>query len=907
MYRYWALEVTKSQEKDVMYKKMLSKVMLKFVAAIGVCAVTLATVQAAGVPFAQIVSHPLTPSGIKAAGLSASTQKSSGLLSTGLGTPVYLEVQVTNIVVTQVVWRLQIPTNDSRPSLAVLQDSPLNNLLRAPIYDVGERNTYFVPTNQYAGASIVYSYTYTNSPGGNKTNSVTVALTNVTTGGSVTYSNILGGATTNTTTVTVTNNVYLLQGRTALSPDVVGEYIVAANVYGKTGAVSVLVSVTNKITAAEYIGVEDSGCAFCHSGKPFTTNDNYGAWFVTYHADAFERKIDGGPAFDGTLLGAGFKSSCYSCHTTGYDANSNALNNGGFYDEMTNAALLPPNSVNYWIPPTSGPGQWENMPVALQDKANIQCEDCHGPAGEHFGDTNKISISLSAGVCASCHDSTNGHVTAFEWSQSMHGSGSASYKTNNVSANPLTFTWCSRCHSTAGFIDAFKTNGITRTTGLEGITCAACHDPHPTGTETNEHLLRTLADIKIGPENGPVVATISDGGDGKLCMQCHRSRFVSAAVNTSNYPASFGPHDSPIADMLAGVNGIEYGGFTNLSLRSPHLTILKDTCINCHMEQSIKTSTNPSISNSFMYAQGHTMKMVTTDGVDIAVACQSCHVETGGTNFDFVDTTFNPLTDNPNNDYDGDAVHGVVVEGVQTQVSNLLSRLAALLPPFSHGSIGVNANSSVEQLKAAYNYDFVSADGSHGVHNAGYAVDLLKASIADMQDWGQYSPRTNTTLKLPVFTWPAADGTLKSGVTNYTLQILLNGKAFKTLALKGAPTWTPAAPLAAGNYQWRVGTSRWISFSRLAVAPGPITLISPSGISTGGTTRVFTWVADLNSTKYNMEIHTPNGKTSTFAGITGTSVAKTIAKGTNTWQMQGINTDGLGTGPWSTNVTYIIR
>ena len=36
------------------------------------------------------------------------------------------------------------------------------------------------------------------------------------------------------------------------------------------------------------------------------------------------------------------------------------------------------------------------------------------------------------------------------------------------------------------------------------------------------------------------------------------------------------------------------------------------------------------------------------------------------------------------------------------------------------------------QLEAAYNWEFVSNDGSLGIHNTAYAVGLLKASIANL-------------------------------------------------------------------------------------------------------------------------------------------------------------------------------
>ena len=41
-------------------------------------------------------------------------------------------------------------------------------------------------------------------------------------------------------------------------------------------------------------------------------------------------------------------------------------------------------------------------------------------------------------------------------------------------------------------------------------------------------------------------------------------------------------------------------------------------------------------------------------------------------------------------------------------------------------------NMPAKFLKAYYNWEFVYYDGSYGVHNAPFAVGLLKASIADL-------------------------------------------------------------------------------------------------------------------------------------------------------------------------------
>ena len=86
-------------------------------------------------------------------------------------------------------------------------------------------------------------------------------------------------------------------------------------------------------------------------------------------------------------------------------------------------------------------------------------------------------------------------------------------------------------------------------------------------------------------------------------------------------------------------------------------------------------------------------------------------------------------------DYDGNGV----IEGVQTEVRGLLSKLALLLPPVgvaktnhSPSNISITSSWTKPQLRAGYNYLFVVEDGSYGIHNLSYAVGLLKASIADL-------------------------------------------------------------------------------------------------------------------------------------------------------------------------------
>jgi hypothetical protein len=477
---------------------------------------------------------------------------------------------------------------------------------------------------------------------------------------------------------------YTVAARKLLVPDLVGQYAVRAEVLGTTtsGApASVVANLT--ITGGRYMGVM-SACGFCHGGG--IEPDLVTPWMDTGHADFFALAIDG-------YKSDHYASYCISCHTVGYDTNALAVN-GGFDDVAR--------TVGWTFPAHPGPGVWDAMHPDLQNKGNIQCENCHGPAEQHNGDTNKIAISLSAGNCAQCHDSLNQHWHNVEWERSMHSTG---YVFRATGA-------CAPCHSAIGFIDAHDGDGKgSRGTGDEGITCQACHDPH---SDENPDQLRTLDDVKLGDSaDATPVAVITTGGKGKLCMQCHKSR-RTAETYATQYRSNYGPHHSVQTDMLAGKNAIEYGGISVAAPQNPHMNV-PDTCVTCHMTV-LRNDPNPAYSNAFTHAGGHTWKMEAPDGTDITKGCLPCHVTS---EFDF---TYR------GEDYDGDGN----VEGVQSEVEGLLETLGNLLPP-DGPSVTVTSAYTVKQLRAAYNYLYVEEDGSHGVHNPRYAVALLKASIADLQ------------------------------------------------------------------------------------------------------------------------------------------------------------------------------
>ena len=505
-------------------------------------------------------------------------------------------------------------------------------------------------------------------------------------------------------------------GRMLLRADLVGQYTVVATIVTSGSGTA---SVTNTITAATYMGVNT--CALCHSGG-VVAQDEFTPWQTTAHASIFTQGINGQIIENGAPF---YSQSCLVCHTVGYDVNTNAVN-GGFDDVAT--------QLHWTFPTVLAPTNWAYMQAvypSLANLANIQCENCHGPGSQHaysLGNTNFISVTVNSGDCNQCHDAPSHHIYGTEWYASRHA-----LTTGPASANCLT------CHSANGFIarEAANTNGtyaVVATTNVTfaPISCQTCHEPHGATIPTNNpHLLRTLTAVTM-----PDGTVITNAGEGALCLECHQNRNGSATNQLVQYPqgkltwfggSSFGAHDNPQGDMIEGLNANTYG--QNIP-SSPHRYAVTNLCVGCHMQTL-------SASDPGLYlAGGHTWNMsynVVTNGitntVDEVGVCMPCHGPIPSFNFQTAD-------------YNGDGV----IEGVQTEVQHLLDKLSTLLPGTNYQassgnyvadglvktSLKFQTNWPAKFLKAGYNWQFVTEDGSKGVHNVAFAVGILKASIGDL-------------------------------------------------------------------------------------------------------------------------------------------------------------------------------
>jgi predicted CXXCH cytochrome family protein len=412
-----------------------------------------------------------------------------------------------------------------------------------------------------------------------------------------------------------------------------------------------------------FVGGQGEGCT-CHASEQVAD------WEGTAHAHAWATLQESGHA----------ASYCNPCHTVGYEGE---LGNSG-YDEA---------------------------PIAKFE--NVQCENCHGPASTHATSMNPtdISVSFEPENCATCHEGSH-HPFYSEWLQSPHN-----FDETGAHGAPVN-GGCQGCHEGVGaaerlsgdlseFYGGAPYGSPPRDTTdhpIAGIVCATCHDPH---NAENPGQLRTTADVHLVTANGesPVV---TEGGSGKLCMQCHHARRGPESQIENGYD-HFGPHANPQADMMAGKSAYHGVADENFVWARPvHLNVV-NSCKTCHLNMA------EYVSEAEPAKTGHTF-------LPKVEACEPCHG---------VLESFDDIR--ANDDYDGNGM----VEGVQTEVHGLLVKLEEAL--YDSGidttggadlaeALGDTNRSTIVQRESGYNWVFVEDDKSTGIHNPFYCVQLLQQS-----------------------------------------------------------------------------------------------------------------------------------------------------------------------------------
>ncbi len=468
--------------------------------------------------------------------------------------------------------------------------------------------------------------------------------------------------------------VYDYSQATSFVADLLGTYVVEFVNGG--------IADTLTINAAMYLGMDGGvGCGTCHPEKAT-------AWEATGHADMLERGLEG-------TLSSYYNSGCISCHTVGYD--TSAVNDG--FDDL-----------GFTFPDSLYEGGYAASVTAYPDAmglANIQCESCHGPGGSHNSviTDSKMVADIKTYSCAFCHDDGHYHVYPEQWDVSGHASESALYNSSYAGGS------CVPCHNGQGFVNSIKEVSETLVEKIP-ITCATCHDPHDA---TNAHQLRNLT-VSLGDD---LEIPVTTGGNGQLCMNCHKSRRNSVDYTTNyldNISSHYGPHHGPQSDMYYNLNIADFGTAYE---SSGHSTVLENACATCHM--------GPAVSDGHVaHTGGHTFAMSEHGENDNMQSCaqDGCHGGTLGNSFDGFLFSWNGVVD-----HDGDGVD----EGLQVEVAGLLENLSFYLPPVGEYTVGsIDTTFTANQALALYNYLMVVEDRSMGVHNPKLTIGMLTDAIEQL-------------------------------------------------------------------------------------------------------------------------------------------------------------------------------
>lgn len=480
---------------------------------------------------------------------------------------------------------------------------------------------------------------------------------------------------------------------TSFKPDVVGDYVVQATVGTKDTTVT--------ITAATFVGANRSNittsklnCGSCHTTGVFT------AWKDSKHGAKFQTRMNAGPAYWG--------ESCFKCHTVGY--NKSAANDG-FDDIATTLGFVD----TLWKPWRGG--LYDSLLTTNKKEISmlggIGCENCHGPFKMHTA-AGVQPKSMSAGVCAQCHDEPWRHNRVVQWESSGHAEppwSSTFSSAGTTVVSSYTLSACVRCHDGEAFVqftkgetfDNRRSSGYGRLT-MNKIACQTCHDPHTTATRTAPAVSDTLS---MGYKYSGV-----NFGEGKLCVNCHKYRRYGDDQVIRNMSSTWGPHYAGVADVFLGQGAAGVTGFV-----SGH-RLVNNTCVGCHMQATPDTGTVARDKIGM-----HTWKMSYTapnnTQYDNVTACKPCH-GSSITKFDDIIASL---------DYDGNGTK----QAFSVEVENIRKRLARALPPYGSETIDRTAIAaspdSIKLKKAFWNYLYVYYDGSHGVHNPTHVVNVLQQSL----------------------------------------------------------------------------------------------------------------------------------------------------------------------------------
>jgi hypothetical protein len=381
------------------------------------------------------------------------------------------------------------------------------------------------------------------------------------------------------------------------APDKVGKYTLQETNSGASvevhagryhGVIDPLLTL-DSVDSGDGRPVADENCTGCHT-EGGAAPPNFDTWRLTGHAEAFTQ---------GITTNGHFGENCFACHAVGFGKTSGIDTTPSYGDFMVALDDAQHGGDISTL--------WETMLIEMPDTArlsNIQCENCHGPQSyteAHKDQPGAPRVNLGSETCGSCHGEPARHGRFQQWQLSNHADYSLAGRFGARSN-------CGRCHSGNGFIAWSKHNfnpeeDLSGEVTWNGDTvvpqvCAACHNPHDTGTTSGSDETNAKVRVNAGGIGGcdnPTCDTyellagfMADNvGKGATCMTCHNSRAEYPRNDTTwaqvvaNGDTTDRPHHGVQADLIMGQNMY----FVGTPVRGKH-SLIEDTCVTCHMNKT---------------------------------------------------------------------------------------------------------------------------------------------------------------------------------------------------------------------------------------------------------------------------------------------------------------------------------
>ncbi|MGD8923262.1 MAG: PKD domain-containing protein [Candidatus Zixiibacteriota bacterium] len=315
--------------------------------------------------------------------------------------------------------------------------------------------------------------------------------------------------------------------------------------------------------------------------------------------------------------------------------------------------------------------------------------------------TNNIFDTTLGEACLQCHNDSANMILLpkGQWENSRHASPRLIETTVSINDSLFQTNLCGPlCHTSEGFISYALTGQATSSTTPTIINCYTCHMPH-----TGEYGTWSIDTLRGYQSPQPLAnGGFYDMGRSNMCVPCHQAaQPPPIGAEQITVAADFGPHYSPQADVVSGTGGFQFG----LSL---------DT--------------------------------VTHRGIQALNGCDACHYG-NGVGYEFGEHTFRLENDTTGQQYVANCnVSGChsselvtdfyqydVIDSIGSYATFLEDSLKSrnILDPSDPNGIAIIPDSlrPVRTAQLLYNYLLYKLDGSRGVHNPVFVLNLLKASV----------------------------------------------------------------------------------------------------------------------------------------------------------------------------------